>query len=189
MTISCHWPWHNILLHWQVTGKQVGRLIFHRGTVRDCSWHPTQPMLVSSSWDGNLAKWEHLHGDKPQVSKLCSARFSQFEVDNQFDSEWHFFTFSFSHLCLSQAQCHILHVISWFLFMAIECLCELWPKIPKKRKCPLWKAKLLKFRTNREGLHETQDDDHTVGSYKLQTMNLVHNELGWVVVGCKLLKG
>jgi WD40 repeat protein len=70
-----------------VTGKQVGRLSFHRGTVRDCSWHPTQPMLVSSSWDGNLAKWEHLHGDKPQVSKLCSARFPQFEVDNQFDSE------------------------------------------------------------------------------------------------------
>jgi hypothetical protein len=132
MTISWHWPWHNILLHWQVTGKQVGRLIFHRGTVRDCSWHPTQPMLVSSSWDGNLAKWEHLHGDKPQVSKLCSARFPQFEVDSQFDSEWQFFTFSFSHLCLSQAQCHILHVISWFLFMAIECLCELWPKIPKK---------------------------------------------------------
>ncbi|KAG0626567.1 hypothetical protein M758_2G135300 [Ceratodon purpureus] len=50
-----------------VTGKQVSRLSYHRGTVRDCSWHPTEPMLVSSSWDGNLAKWEHLHGDKPRV--------------------------------------------------------------------------------------------------------------------------
>jgi WD repeat-containing protein 23 len=47
------------------TGRQVSRLAYHRGTVRDCSWHPTEPMLVSSSWDGNLAKWEHLHGDKP----------------------------------------------------------------------------------------------------------------------------
>nr|PNR62558.1 hypothetical protein PHYPA_000982 [Physcomitrium patens] len=49
------------------TGKQVSRLSYHRGTVRDCSWHPTEPMLVSSSWDGNLAKWEHLHGEKPRV--------------------------------------------------------------------------------------------------------------------------
>lgn len=49
----------------QATGRQVSRLAYHRGTVRDCSWHPTEPMLVSSSWDGNLAKWEHLHGDRP----------------------------------------------------------------------------------------------------------------------------
>jgi len=117
MTISWHWPWHNILLHWQVTGKQVGRLSFHRGTVRDCSWHPTQPMLVSSSWDGNLAKWEHLHGDKPQVSKLCSARFPQFEVDNQFDSEWQildiFFlpSVSFSST-VPHSSCHYLISIS-----------------------------------------------------------------------------
>jgi WD repeat-containing protein 23 len=48
------------------TGRQVARLNYHRGTVRDCSWHPTEPVLVSSSWDGNLAMWEHLHGDKPR---------------------------------------------------------------------------------------------------------------------------
>ncbi|KAG0570671.1 hypothetical protein KC19_6G179300 [Ceratodon purpureus] len=56
-----------VYIYDMATGKQVSRLSYHRGTVRDCSWHPTEPMLVSSSWDGNLAKWEHLHGDKPRV--------------------------------------------------------------------------------------------------------------------------
>ncbi|XP_024386773.1 LEC14B protein isoform X2 [Physcomitrium patens] len=50
-----------------VTGKQMSRLSYHRGTVRDCSWHPTEPMLVSSSWDGQLAKWEHRFGDKSTI--------------------------------------------------------------------------------------------------------------------------
>lgn len=41
-----------------VTGYQVARLAYHASTVRDCSWHPTYPMLVSSSWDGSIVKWE-----------------------------------------------------------------------------------------------------------------------------------
>lgn len=41
-----------------VSGAQVGRLEHHRMTVRDCSWHPYYPMLVSSSWDGVVAKWD-----------------------------------------------------------------------------------------------------------------------------------
>lgn len=41
-----------------VSGAQVARLQHHKSTVRDCSWHPVYPMLVSSSWDGDVVKWE-----------------------------------------------------------------------------------------------------------------------------------
>ncbi|KAE9460580.1 hypothetical protein C3L33_07537, partial [Rhododendron williamsianum] len=41
-----------------VSGAQVARLEYHSSTVRDCSWHPQYPILVSSSWDGDIAKWE-----------------------------------------------------------------------------------------------------------------------------------
>ncbi|KAF5745889.1 LEC14B protein isoform X2 [Tripterygium wilfordii] len=41
-----------------VSGDQVAVLRFHDSPVRDCSWHPYYPMLLSSSWDGNIVKWE-----------------------------------------------------------------------------------------------------------------------------------
>ncbi|XP_047317092.1 LEC14B homolog isoform X2 [Impatiens glandulifera] len=41
-----------------VSGEQVGRLDHHEDTVRDCNWHPYYPMLISSSWDGTIARWE-----------------------------------------------------------------------------------------------------------------------------------
>ncbi|CAI8603838.1 unnamed protein product [Vicia faba] len=41
-----------------VTGAQVATLKHHKSPVRDCSWHPFQTMLVSSSWDGDVVKWE-----------------------------------------------------------------------------------------------------------------------------------
>ncbi|KAL0391068.1 UNVERIFIED_CONTAM: LEC14B protein [Sesamum calycinum] len=41
-----------------VSSAQVAKLQYHRSTVRDCSWHPNYPILVSSSWDGEVAKWE-----------------------------------------------------------------------------------------------------------------------------------
>ncbi|XP_022758109.1 LEC14B protein-like isoform X2 [Durio zibethinus] len=40
------------------TGAQVAVLKHHTSPVRDCSWHPHYPMLVSSSWDGDVVKWE-----------------------------------------------------------------------------------------------------------------------------------
>lgn len=41
-----------------VTGAIAAKLDYHKSTVRDCSWHPSYPMLVSSSWDRNVVKWE-----------------------------------------------------------------------------------------------------------------------------------
>ncbi|XP_050267045.1 LEC14B protein isoform X1 [Quercus robur] len=41
-----------------VSGAQVATLKHHKSPVRDCSWHPYYPMLLSSSWDGDIVKWE-----------------------------------------------------------------------------------------------------------------------------------
>ncbi|KAJ6688826.1 hypothetical protein OIU85_005273 [Salix viminalis] len=41
-----------------VSGALVATLDHHEGLVRDCSWHPLYPMLVSSSWDCVIARWE-----------------------------------------------------------------------------------------------------------------------------------
>ncbi|KAL8530762.1 hypothetical protein ACS0TY_007706 [Phlomoides rotata] len=50
-----------------VSGAQVAKLKYHKSTVRDCSWHPNYPMLVSSSWDGELVKWEHPGSGEPTL--------------------------------------------------------------------------------------------------------------------------
>ncbi|KAK3440962.1 hypothetical protein EUGRSUZ_B01223 [Eucalyptus grandis] len=50
-----------------VSGHQVARLGHHDEPVRDCSWHPFYPLMVTSSWDGVIAKWE-LPGDRKEKS-------------------------------------------------------------------------------------------------------------------------
>ncbi|KAK9834848.1 hypothetical protein WJX81_003498 [Elliptochloris bilobata] len=40
-----------------VTAKEVAALAYHREIVRDCSWHPTLPLLASVSWDGTIVTW------------------------------------------------------------------------------------------------------------------------------------
>ncbi|OMP06584.1 hypothetical protein COLO4_08058 [Corchorus olitorius] len=53
-----------------VTGAQVAVLTHHTSPVRDCSWHPYYPMLVSSSWDGDVVKWGFPgNGEAPAMSK------------------------------------------------------------------------------------------------------------------------
>uniref|UniRef100_A0A7S0N7W5 DDB1- and CUL4-associated factor 11 n=1 Tax=Pyramimonas obovata TaxID=1411642 RepID=A0A7S0N7W5_9CHLO len=42
-----------------VTGKEMRKLDAHISTVRDMSWHPTLPLLVSVSWDGTIRRWDH----------------------------------------------------------------------------------------------------------------------------------
>ncbi|KAJ6880093.1 LEC14B protein isoform X1 [Populus alba x Populus x berolinensis] len=50
-----------------VTGELVALLQHHKSPVRDCSWHPYYPMLVSSSWDGDVVKWEFPGNGEAQV--------------------------------------------------------------------------------------------------------------------------
>ena len=53
----------------QVSGKTVKRLSWHGSIIRDCTWHPYYPTLVSSSWDGYVARWE-ASGDDDDPSVL-----------------------------------------------------------------------------------------------------------------------
>ncbi|KAL0459595.1 UNVERIFIED_CONTAM: LEC14B protein [Sesamum latifolium] len=62
-----------------VSGAQVAKLQHHKSTVRDCSWHPTYPMLVSSSWDGDVVKWEFPgNGESPPPANKKILRRRQF---------------------------------------------------------------------------------------------------------------
>jgi WD repeat-containing protein 23 len=47
----------NVYIYDVVSGSQVAKLNGHQKAIRDCSWHPIEPTLVSSSWDGRVAKW------------------------------------------------------------------------------------------------------------------------------------
>uniref|UniRef100_A0A0D3G345 Uncharacterized protein n=1 Tax=Oryza barthii TaxID=65489 RepID=A0A0D3G345_9ORYZ len=52
-----------------VTGDIVEKLSWHGSIIRDCTWHPYNPTIVSSSWDGYLARWE-ASGDEDDLSVL-----------------------------------------------------------------------------------------------------------------------
>lgn len=62
----------NVLL--QLSGVQVAKLDFHEGPIRDCSWHPFYPSLVSSSWDGVIVNWEFPGGTIKPVPVRRSSR-------------------------------------------------------------------------------------------------------------------
>ncbi|KAL6608186.1 hypothetical protein ACP70R_041249 [Stipagrostis hirtigluma subsp. patula] len=55
----------------EITGKTVERLSWHGSIIRDCTWHPHYPTLVSSSWDGYLVRWE-ASGDDDDPSMLAA---------------------------------------------------------------------------------------------------------------------
>ncbi|KAJ4769019.1 Transducin family protein / WD-40 repeat family protein [Rhynchospora pubera] len=52
-----------------VSGEIVAKLGWHGSIIRDCSWHPHHPTLVSSSWDGYVVRWE-ASGDDADPSSL-----------------------------------------------------------------------------------------------------------------------
>mmetsp|Transcript_941 Transcript_941/g.2667 ORF Transcript_941/g.2667 Transcript_941/m.2667 type:complete len:588 (-) Transcript_941:66-1829(-) len=55
-----------------LTGELVSRLAHHRAPIRDVSWHPTLPILCSSSWDGSLAVVQYAPGG-PRLDRAGGA--------------------------------------------------------------------------------------------------------------------
>lgn len=49
---------NSVYIYDVVSGAQVAKLNYHEDSVRDCTWHPYLPMIVSSSWDGLVAQWD-----------------------------------------------------------------------------------------------------------------------------------
>lgn len=41
-----------------VSAKVVEKLKYHSEIVRDLSWHPYEPMLVTTSFDGSVIQWD-----------------------------------------------------------------------------------------------------------------------------------
>jgi DDB1- and CUL4-associated factor 11 len=50
-----------IFVYDTLTGEVVQQLDGHTANVRDVSWHPFDPLMVSSSWDGTLGVWHYRH--------------------------------------------------------------------------------------------------------------------------------
>ena len=42
-----------------LTQKKTAVFRYHRSVMRDCDWHPHQPLLASVGWDGNVVKWNN----------------------------------------------------------------------------------------------------------------------------------
>lgn len=47
-----------------LTGKVVSRLKGHASCTRDVSWHPYENIVMTSSWDGTVKKWDYQHEEE-----------------------------------------------------------------------------------------------------------------------------
>lgn len=65
----------SVVVYDALTGEIVRELSGHRSCVRDVSWHPFQPEIISSSWDFTLARWTYCE-DLSDVSKTSKTRAS-----------------------------------------------------------------------------------------------------------------
>jgi DDB1- and CUL4-associated factor 11 len=52
-----------VFLYDILTGKVASQLRAHRNVVRGVAYHPTEPVLVSTSWDGGAYAWEYSQVD------------------------------------------------------------------------------------------------------------------------------
>ncbi|XP_025158847.1 DDB1- and CUL4-associated factor 11 isoform X2 [Harpegnathos saltator] len=53
-----------VIVYDVLTGKIVRKLFGHAMCVRDVSWHPFYPHIVSTSWDSTIARWRYVSDAK-----------------------------------------------------------------------------------------------------------------------------
>lgn len=59
-----------VVVYDALTGKITTRLTGHKSDVRDVAWHPYNPEIVTTSWDGTLGLWSYrAKGDKEDSDK------------------------------------------------------------------------------------------------------------------------
>jgi len=78
-----------------LSGELVHTLKGHRTTIRDVHWHPNKPLIVSTSWDGKVLKWD-CEGDEipsfkkhiaPPAPSLSSSPENNVENEIEIESE------------------------------------------------------------------------------------------------------
>lgn len=69
-----------------ITGEIVSRSSEHQECVRDVTWHPYQPMIVSSSWDRHFKIWRQQVDDVLSRSDKTSRKRSRWDCIDDCDS-------------------------------------------------------------------------------------------------------
>mmetsp|Transcript_10957 Transcript_10957/g.44827 ORF Transcript_10957/g.44827 Transcript_10957/m.44827 type:complete len:238 (+) Transcript_10957:51-764(+) len=62
----------SIIIYDVVSGEKLKVLSGHIAPVRDVSWHPHSPEIVSSSWDGTIRSWRYSAEPEPPLSDESS---------------------------------------------------------------------------------------------------------------------
>ena len=53
-----------------ITGETAAVFKFHRSVMRDCDWHPNQPLIASVGWDGSVVIWRKMPEHEGQTHNL-----------------------------------------------------------------------------------------------------------------------
>jgi len=59
----------NLYIFDVLTGEIVQQLSGHKATIRDATWHPYEPLLATTSWDGSVRLWTYEKDGVPQAAK------------------------------------------------------------------------------------------------------------------------
>ncbi|XP_070537289.1 DDB1- and CUL4-associated factor 11-like [Ptychodera flava] len=73
----------SVIIYDVLTGKRISKLLGQTACVRDVSWHPTDNILMSTSWDGTIGRWEYSR----KRAKRCKDNDDDDEDDDEDDDD------------------------------------------------------------------------------------------------------